>query len=335
MATPFQVSADLLRPTGHTPCFCNAGVGSILSVGLAAALLNDQSQFPFCTRGKTLLLVADFGGHHQKQHFDTYTFLILDLAKNTEWLAGQRHFRTEILPNRRRMSFKALNDGMRRRALTPFLRGASGIEGCLIQFAISKVGGSLFTGASQDETGSELLKGWKTNVQERLLRVLHLSAFLLSGLSAPGQDLLWIIDEDEIAANVAQLTDLTRLFARVLSSYRSHTLGHIRCSTTGIADDGSLVLEDLAAIADLTTGALGELCTGFVTDDLFPRRGLVTPLPNNMSWKTKLIASWMAAPGFTIRRHTTILELRPDSTKTRITTLGWKMYQSSLVVPPC
>ena len=280
------------------------------------------------------MLVAAFGGHHKKQHFDTYTFLILDLAKNTEWMAGQRHFRKEILPNRRRMSFKALNDGMRRRALVPFLRGAAGIEGCLIQFAISKVGGSLFTGASQDEIGSKLLERWKPNVQERLLRVLHLSALLLSGLSAPGQDLLWIIDEDDIAANVQRLTDLTHLFARVVSSYCSHTLGHLRCSTTGIADDGSLALEDLAAIADLTTGALGELCTEFITDELFPRKGLVTPLPGNLTWKTKLIASWMAAPGFSLRRHSTIVELRPGSTKTRISTLGWKMYESSLIVPP-
>jgi hypothetical protein len=334
VATPFQVSADLLGPTGHVPYFCNVGIGGILSSNLGAALLNDQSRFPFRTRGKTLLLVADFGGHHQRQHFDTYTFLILDVAKNTDWLGGQRHFRQEILPNLRRMSFKALNDGMRRRALIPFLRVAAGIEGCLVQFAISKVGGSLFTGASEDEIGSELLKGWKANVQERLLRVLHLSAFLLCGLSAPGQDLLWIIDEDEIAANVAKLTDLTHLFARVLSSYSSHAFGHIRCTTTGIADDGSLVLEDLAAIADLSTGALAELCTGFVTDDLFPRKGLVTPLPSNLSWKTKLIASWMAAPGFSLQRHSTVVELQAGSTKTRVSTLGWKMYQSSLIVPP-
>lgn len=334
MATPFQVSTNLLGPTGHLPSFCSNGVGGILAPSLGADLLSDQSQFPFRVRGKTLLLVADFGGHHKKQHFDTYTFLILDLAKNTEWMAGQRHFRKEILPNRRRMSFKALNDGMRRRALVPFLRGAAGIEGCLIQFAISKVGGSLFTGASQDEIGSKLLERWKPNVQERLLRVLHLSALLLSGLSAPGQDLLWIIDEDDIAANVQRLTDLTHLFARVVSSYCSHTLGHLRCSTTGIADDGSLALEDLAAIADLTTGALGELCTEFITDELFPRKGLVTPLPGNLTWKTKLIASWMAAPGFSLRRHSTIVELRPGSTKTRISTLGWKMYESSLIVPP-
>jgi hypothetical protein len=222
---------------------------------------------------------------------------------------------------------------MRRRALVPFMRAAAVIEGCLAQFAISKVGGSLFTAASNDERGTELLKRWKPNVQERLLRVLHLSAFLLSGLSAPGQDVLWIVDEDDIAANVTMLTDLTELFARVMSSYSSHPLGHLRCGTTATVEDGTLALEDLAAIADLTTGALGELCTGFITDDVFPRKGLITPLPSNLSWKTKLIGSWMAAPGFSIRRHTTILELRPGSTRARISTLGWKIYEGSLIMP--
>jgi hypothetical protein len=334
MATSFKVSSDLLPPTDRMPTFATVGVGGILAPSLSADLLSDRSRFPFLTRGRTLLLVADFGGHHQKQHFDTYTFLILDLSKNQEWLAWQHHLRHAILRNRRRMSFKALNDGMRRSALVPFMRAAAGIEGCLVQFALSKAGGSLFTGASEDERGGELLKRWKPNVQERLLRVLHLSAFLLSGLSAPGQDVLWIIDEDDIAANVTMLTDLTELFARVLSSYSSHTLGHIRCGTTATADDGSLALEDLAAIADLTTGALGELCTGFVINDVFPRKGLITPLPTDLSWKTKLIASWMAASGFPIRRHTTILELRPGSTRTRISTLGWKMYEGSLIMPP-
>jgi hypothetical protein len=260
MATSFHVSSELLPSTGHMPTFATVGVGGVLAPSLSADLLSDRSGFPFLTRGRTLLLVADFGGHHQRQHFDTYTFLILDLTKNQEWLAWQHHFRHAILRNRRRMSFKALNDGMRRRALVPFMRAAAGIEGCLMQFAISKVGGSLFTGASEDELGGELLKRWKPNVQERLLRVLHLSAFLLSGLSVPGQDVLWIIDEDDIAANVTKLTDLTELFARALSSYSSHTLGHIRCGTTATADDGGLALEDLTAIADLTTGALGELC---------------------------------------------------------------------------
>jgi hypothetical protein len=301
----------------------------MLGASFSNSLLSDQSGFPFLTRGRALLLVADFGGHHRKQHFDTYTFLILDLTKNQEWLAWQRHFRNAILPNHRRMSFKSLNDGMRRRAIVPFMRAAAGIEGCLAQFAISKVGGSFFTSVSDDELGGKLLKRWKPDIRERLLRVLHLSAFLLSGLSAPSQDVLWIIDEDDIAANVAMLTDLTELFARISESYSSHTLGHLRCGTTATVEDGSLASEDLAAIADLTTGALGEICTGFVTHDVFPRKGLITPLPTNLSWKTRLIASWMSAPGLPIRRHTTILELCPSSTKTRISTLGWKAYEAA------
>lgn len=329
MATSFQLSSDLLPPAAYAPTFATVGVGRMLSPSFSANLLSDRAGFPFLTRGRALLLVADFGGHHQKQHFDTYTFLILDLTKNQEWLAWQHYFRHATLPNRRRMSFKALNDGMRRRALVPFMRAAAGIEGCLVQFAISKAGGSLFTGVSEDEFGKELLKRWKPNVKERLLRVLHLSAFLLSGLSVASQDVLWIIDEDDIAANVTMLTDLTELLARTLSSYSCHTLRHIRCGTTATADDGELVLEDLAAIADLTTGSLSELCTGFVTDDVFPRKGLITPLPKNLSWKTKLIASWMAAPGFPIRRYTTILELCPDATGTRVSTLGWKVYEAA------
>jgi hypothetical protein len=140
MATSFHVSSELLPSTGHMPTFATVGVGGVLAPSLSADLLSDRSGFPFLTRGRTLLLVADFGGHHQRQHFDTYTFLILDLTKNQEWLAWQHHFRHAILRNRRRMSFKALNDGMRRRALVPFMRAAAGIEGCLMQFAISKWG---------------------------------------------------------------------------------------------------------------------------------------------------------------------------------------------------
>jgi hypothetical protein len=62
----------------------------------------------------------------------------------------------------------------------------------------------------------QTLAGWKRGVQERLLRVLHLSGFLLSGLSTPGQNVLWVIDEDEIAANVDQLTRLTKLLSPTL-----------------------------------------------------------------------------------------------------------------------
>jgi hypothetical protein len=142
-----------------------------------------------------LAIVADFSGQHKAQ-FETYGFLVLDLEKNSHWLAGQRLFRQNTM-QRRRMSFKAMNDVYRRRALVPFLRLAETINGWLFLFAVPKRGGSLFE-PSAEQSASErvLLDIWKPNVQEKLLRVIHFSSFLLSGLSSPGQDVLWIIDED-------------------------------------------------------------------------------------------------------------------------------------------
>lgn len=190
MTTSFRISPDLLPLTGHTPAFSKAGVGGILGPSLSASLHSDQYGFPFVKRGRILLLAADSGGHHQKQHFDTYTFLILNLAKNQEWLAWQHHyFRDAILPNSRRMSFKALNDGMRRRALVPFMQAAAGIEGCLVQFSISKAGGSLFTDKIDDEIGAELLKVGRQMCSNACCKMLHISDFLFSVLSEPGSDI--------------------------------------------------------------------------------------------------------------------------------------------------
>jgi hypothetical protein len=157
------------------------------------------------------------------------------------------------------MAFKALNDNQRRDALVPFLDLADAIDGWLVTFAISKTGGSLF---APDDPNDPLedLKLWKPHVQERLMRVVHLSVFLLSGLSVEGQNILWLVDQDAIAANTAQLTQLTNLVGRVASHMMGHNWGHLRCGTTQ-SDDGTLWLEDLASICDLSCGSVCEILT--------------------------------------------------------------------------
>ena len=196
-------------------------------------------------------------------------FLIFDLDRNERWLQGQRFFRQAIMPSGRRMAFKAMNDKLRREALVPFLQLADEIEGWLVLFAVSKVGGSSFRSADRPDEFEQLLKSWKPSVRERLLRIMHFSAFLLSGLSSPGQDVLWIIDKDEVAANAKQLTQLTQVLARVSSNSIGHDLRHLRCGTTH-SDDGSLSLEDLVAICDLGAGALCEVATAIVSQGGFP-----------------------------------------------------------------
>ena len=268
------------------------------------------------------MMVADFGGQHKGQHFDTYAFLVFDLDRNKRWLRGQRLFRESITPGGRRMAFKAMNDKHRREALVPFLQLADEIEGWLVLFAVSKVGGSLFRTGDRSNEFEQMLRSWKPGVRERLLRIIHFSSFLLSGLSSPGQDVCWIIDKDEVAANAVQLTQLTQVLARVSSNSIGHDLRHLRCGTTH-SDDGSLSVEDLVAICDLGAGALCEVATGIVSQRRFPVRDIMTALPTGLTWKSRTIASWLAASRGPLKRLTCLIELSASSSEMRTTMMRW------------
>jgi hypothetical protein len=281
-------------------------------------------------RGRTLMMVADFSGQHRAQMFDTYAFLVFDLEENSRWFYGQRLFREFILPVRR-MSFKTMNDGSRRRALVPFLRLSETIEGWLVLFAVSKTGGSLFDQADIDPD-NRLLDAWKPSVQERLLRILHLSSFLLSGLASPHQDVVWVIDEDEVAANAKQLTQLTTVFERISSNSLSHDLGHLRCATTR-SDDGTIALEDLAAISDFGAGALSEIGTALIAERRFPVGSIATLLPNSLSWKSRIMATWLGSETGSLRRLTYVVQLDERTPRIRATALQWSAFPGQVVLP--
>ena len=316
-----------------TMTFSRAGIGQLLADTFDRRVHTNSFTFPTVDpRGQTLMMVADFGGQHRGQHFDTYAFLIFDLDRNERWLEGQRFFRQTIMPSGRRMAFKAMNDKYRRQALVPFLKLADDLEGWLVLFAVSKVGGSLFGGAEESPETEYLLKNWKPSVRERLLRVMHFSAFLLSGLSSPGQDVLWFIDKDEVAANVQQLTQLTEVLARVSSNSIAHDLRHLRCGTTH-SDDGSRSLEDLVAICDLGAGAFCEVATAMTSQERFPRRNVMTALPTGLSWKSRVLASWLAADNRSLQRLSCLVELSASSSRMRATMMRWHAIPGQVSLP--
>ena len=312
--------------------FTRAGIGQLLADMFDRSIQTNTVTFPrVFPRGQTLMMIADFGGQHKGQHFDTYAFLVCDLERNARWMEDQRFFRQTIMPNRRRMAFKAMNDKYRRQALVPFLELANQIEGWLVLFAVSKLGGSLFGEPEKSANSEHLLKNWRAKVRERLLRIMHFSAFSLSGLSSPDQDVLWIIDEDEVAANVQQLTQLTQVFERVVSNSISHDLRHLRCGTTH-SDDGSLSLEDLAAICDLGAGAFCEVATAMITQGATPARDVLTSLPTDLSWKSRVLASWLAADSRTLQRVTCLIELSDSSARMRATMMRWHAVPGQIML---
>ncbi|MBX7481648.1 hypothetical protein [Qipengyuania qiaonensis] len=260
--------------------------------------------FPDGARGQQLLMVSDFSGTHAGSAFTSYAFLSLDIDQNPIWLAVQREFRQSVL-RRRRMAYKSLNDRARRQALPHFLQLADQLTGALAIVAIPRGFGPLLEDIGSD--AKEALQLWKPSVHEHLLRVTHLGGMFAAAMSREGQDVMIITDEDEVASNVSQLTQLTELFSRVLGNSLTHNLGHIRVGTTQ-SDDGTLALEDLAAIADLAAGALCEILSAMEKRGYGPRKGIISLLPQVASPKARLIGHWLASNQASLQRAIIMLE---------------------------
>ena len=311
--------------------FTSKGIGYVLADSLNREIDARGPSRPPEERGHTLLIATDSSGSHQRQLFETYSFLLLDIDRNAEWLSGQCYFRERILP-RRRMAYKSLGDRIRRDALLPFLDLGHIIDGWMVTFAVSKNGLSLFesAGAEVDPDNAEALTLWKDPVRERLLRVLHFSAFLLSGLSIEGQDLLWITDEDEIAANDAQLTALTKLFGNIISNSISHSLRHIRCATAR-SDDGSLSIEDLLAYPDLASGAVCDVTTAMKGQHDRLQSHVLAPLPRNISWKSQTIIPWLGATTGALQRLTYLIDIHGSRPALSTKLLRWHVLPGQIL----
>ena len=240
--------------------------------------------------GPNLILTCDYSGQHKQATHESYAFLIADMAFTWLWDEMRRETRTTMLRDNRRMCFKSLNDSRRRRALVPFLRAANAIPGLLLTVLIDKHIGSIFRGKGGPVTEFHSLENWPRPTLERFLRMAHIGSLLLAGLSAAGQNVLWLTDEDDIVANPQRIIDGTQGLSHILSHYLPHNLGHLRYGSTN-SDDGSLFIEDITSIPDLAAGALNELASHGCLSHL--RKDLKTLLPLELSLKARCIAGWI------------------------------------------
>lgn len=218
------------------------------------------NSLPNFENSQSLILVSDYSGETEGSPYQVLSFLLVGINDCIVWNKERNNFRKKHFSNNRRMAFKNLNDNQRRKALIPFLETANQLPGLLFSIAIDHSIDTLFDGNAPldlDNPDFQEFITWKPKVLEKAFRIVHFAAFLTAGFSSPNQNVLWFSDEDNIAANFSRLTQLTKVFASVLSNYLGHYLAHIRCGTTK-NDDGSLLIEDFASIPDLVAGAISE-----------------------------------------------------------------------------
>lgn len=118
-------------------------------------ILRSAQPFPFA--GSHLMFGSDYSGDHKESKFRTYCYLIVDGDHSPQWPVYRRKFRTEFLLDGRRMSFKGLNDGQRRRALVPFLETADFLNGHLVGLIVTKE-------VEFMSTSAQMLERWGTHL---------------------------------------------------------------------------------------------------------------------------------------------------------------------------
>jgi hypothetical protein len=250
--------------------------------------------------GPALLITSDYGGRFKGSRYESLSYLVADLAFCWLWDEFRKRIRKEILQDSRAISYKKLTSDKRRaRALVPFLRAANTIPGLLSTFLIDTRIASYFSEpAPEDGSASQVgaLSKWKEGSFGKLSRIGQLGAMLVSCLSAPGQDLLWITDRDEIAPNLAKLKEATKIIGHYLNHYSSHSMGRFQFGTTDV-DNGSLEIEDLAALPDLAAGALSEVMTQIFDNRGVPLAQVHVPLPKAVPEKAHAILGWLADDG--------------------------------------
>jgi len=290
---------------------------------LCATIAHLERRHPGCIPAlrshPTLLIGSDYSGFHQEAQFQVTSLLITNFELIGPWDRHRVHLREQYLPQQRRMSYKALNDGHRRAALLPFLALANQIPGLLVNVAIDKSVATIFDGfdASAQSDYHLLFEGWKSAPIERAMRTIHFASVLLRGLSCAGQDVWWFTDQDEIVANEQRLRSFVSATANVSSRYLPHDLRQMRIGTTA-SDSGRRDIEDFVAIPDLAAGALQEVLNRGYARPLLDAPSLFVPSREELGSKVRRLMDWFADNTQPLQRLTLVID-EPEAGHPRIT----------------
>jgi|SRR5579884_3550992 len=276
------------------------GITNVLSKQIADIERRQPGIIPDLRNGQSLFIASDYGGHHSKAGHQILSFLITDNYSTPTWLMLQKFFRELYLAGYpRRISYKAIHDGVIARSLEQFLTLADTINGILFTIAIDKRIEYIVLKENDKQIPSQL-KDWKISVYEKMLRIINIISMLVAGLSAPGQDVYWLTDEDDIVANESRTDDLLWVLRQILIQYLTHPLRDIFISTT--AGDNEFAAEDLAAIPDLIAGCLSDVLTINTPDQRTASTTIIHPTNMNCSAKADKILKWYLQTDQPLRR---------------------------------
>ena len=125
-------------------------------------------------QGRRLYIGSDYGQSFTGRKYKTYSFVITADSLAPEWKRRRSMVRDELLRGSGEMGYKNLKDGIKFRALIPFLEAANALPGLSVTVAIAKDVRYLSPGRIADAYGPDADNPWKgdENAFERAQRIV-------------------------------------------------------------------------------------------------------------------------------------------------------------------
>ena len=155
-------------------------------------------------------IFSDYSGENSGSYM-TYTVLVCGYNFISAYSEKMRRIRERYGLGEKEIGFKSFGMGQVQASLSDFLAAADTLPGFLCTMAIDKRIATVFGphNKPQHERLAQALDGIglggrKPYVVEKLLRIVHMSAFLTTLLAHNGQKIFWMSDHDSICANPEQ-----------------------------------------------------------------------------------------------------------------------------------
>jgi hypothetical protein len=264
---------------------------------------------------ETVAVFTDYGGESRSAKHFTYSTLVCGWNLKDVFLENMKSVRRKHGLADKEIAFKDFGMGQLQRSLPDYLNALNLLPGFLFTLIVDKRVSSLFGPTRDRKSTREFITqtletaGFgkrKPEVNEKLLRVIHIAAFLTGLLAHDGHKIFWMTDHDAIAATNEMHEKTLALFQRVLGLYARKGYAFPLIGGALPFPERSVEMLDLLSVTDVVAGALEHY---LLQKDLTGSDGGVQLKPG-----CERVLRWLAQDGIGLKKMNVIMRLRDHDT---------------------
>jgi hypothetical protein len=254
---------------------------------------------------ETVAAFSDYGGESKDGKYLTYSTLVCGWNLTGPFLEMMSSVRQRHGLGTKEIAFKDFRMGQVQRALPEYLTALNVVPGFLFTLAVDKQLTSLF-GPQGKETRELIARALtevgagerKPEVNEKLLRVVHVAVFLTGLLAHDGQKIFWMTDHDAISPTREMHEKTLVLFQRVLGIYAREGYTFPLIGGAMPFEERSLETLDLLSATDVVAGSLDQYLAqreAFPVEDIKVKQGC------------DRVLQWLAHDGIGLKKMNVIM----------------------------